>query len=189
MRIISGSARGRNLVVPQGETRPTMDRTREAVFSILNDRVRNASVLDLFAGSGAYALEALSRGAKNAHLVDQCPNAAKAVRQNAKTLGFTDQVIVVETDVLTALGRLQGKAEGFDLIFADPPYANSASAELLEAILPQEQLLPLLAPDGLLLLEVEAKAENVFADAAGLEILASRCYGTSRVEIYQLSDS
>lgn len=121
MRIVAGTAGGRKLVVPQGETtRPTSERVREAIFNSLYslDAIDGADVLDLFAGSGALGLEALSRGAAHATLVETDRNALNAIYDNIEALGFDSETRVVPGEGLSYLGR----ADGHDLVLLDPPY-------------------------------------------------------------------
>jgi 16S rRNA (guanine966-N2)-methyltransferase len=122
VRIVAGAARGRRLVVPGGtDVRPTSDRVREAVFNALyslDDAVTGATVLDLFAGSGALGLEALSRGASRATFVESNRLAAEALRTNIATVGVADSATVVRADAL----RWLGEAPHFDIAFLDPPY-------------------------------------------------------------------
>lgn len=123
MRIISGSARGRKLEAPEGMgTRPTADRFREMLFDTLQFRVRDACFLDLFSGSGAAALEALSRGAASAVLVERDPKALACIQKNIDNTGFRGQCRVLAEDVQTAVSRLGREQAAFDLIFMDPPY-------------------------------------------------------------------
>ncbi|MEX0868200.1 MAG: 16S rRNA (guanine(966)-N(2))-methyltransferase RsmD [Nitriliruptoraceae bacterium] len=127
MRIIGGTARGRRLAVPDGPTvRPTADRVREAVFSSLHAHVPAARVLDLFAGSGALGLEAISRGAAHVTFVERDRRAVAAIRANIDALDVARNATVVVADVLRAVtdGQLDGAP--FDLVFADPPYAVDA---------------------------------------------------------------
>ena len=137
MRIIGGEARGRKLIAPAGlHTRPTSDRAREAVFNILGARVLGAAALDLFAGSGALALEALSRGAGRAVLVDSDRAAALAIERNIRAVKAENRATLIRSDWRAAIERLRG--ERFALVFLDPPYhmeevyAQAAQA-LLEA--------------------------------------------------------
>lgn len=139
VRVIAGSARGRKLVVPEGDrVRPTKDMVREAVFSALDARgaISGARVLDLYAGSGALAIEALSRGADDAVLVERGRAAVDAIRVNMRMVGFDDRMRVMATDVGPTLAA--GPAEGapFDLVFADPPYdtTDDTIATLLERL-------------------------------------------------------
>lgn len=132
MRIVAGIARGRRLVAPAGaRTRPTPDRVREALFSSLGDAVEDAHVLDLFAGTGALGLEALSRGAWRAVFVDRASAALAALRSNIDVVRVAESSTVVRSDVRRVWSQLQRlvEAEGarpFDLVFADPPYAAGA---------------------------------------------------------------
>ena len=136
MRVIAGIYGGRELVAPRGRTtRPTSDRVREALFSILGD-VSEARVLDLFAGSGALAIEALSRGAAEATLVDSSAAAVAAIRRNLDRLGI--EASVRRAKALAFLERARGSGADYDLVFLDPPYrhASSLSAELSAALGP-----------------------------------------------------
>lgn len=120
MRVIAGTAGGRRLVVPHGdEVRPTPDRVREAVFSSLQPHLPGARVLDLFAGSGALAIEALSRGAAHAVLVERARPALAAIATNLQAAGVGDRATVVSGDLPGALAGVTGR---FDVVLADPPY-------------------------------------------------------------------
>jgi 16S rRNA (guanine(966)-N(2))-methyltransferase RsmD len=137
MRIVSGAWGGRRLQAPPGDaTRPTSDRVREALFSILGARVAGARVLDLFAGSGALGLEALSRGAATATFVDSAPAAVRAVRANLEALGAEAEVR--RQDAVRFLGGARDAACPYDLVFLDPPYrlATRLGAELSERLPP-----------------------------------------------------
>src|SRR3954453_13668244 len=121
MRVIAGSYGGRTLKAPAGDgTRPTSDRVREALFSILGDRVAGARVLDLFAGSGALGIEALSRGAASATFVDDAPAALRVLRANLEALG--EDAEVVRADAVRWLRAASGRAHQYDLVLLDPPY-------------------------------------------------------------------
>lgn len=136
MRIVAGTFKGRRLQAPRGTgTRPTADRVREALFSILGD-VGGALVLDLYAGSGALGIEALSRGAESALFVERDPRAVAAIERNLASLGV--EAPVVRQEVLRFLGRAEGT---FDLVFCDPPYDSASRlagplAERLQALTP-----------------------------------------------------
>ena len=135
MRIIAGEARGRPIVAPEGrDTRPTLDRVRESLFNILGQRIPDARVLDCFAGSGALALESLSRGAASAVLVDSAPKACQAIRRNLSTLGMEDRARLLALDWRQALRLLVREGTRFDLIFLDPPYRMSGIAEAVDAL-------------------------------------------------------
>lgn len=157
MRIIGGQARGRTLRAPKGRaTRPTSDRVREALFSVLVSRLgglEGLRVLDLFAGSGALGLEALSRGAEAAVFVDHDRACAKVIRANAELLQLTDRCEVLAVRVAVGLQRIQASGQGFDLVLADPPYALDP-APLLDSLARSELLLP----GALLVLEHPSKS-------------------------------
>lgn len=149
MRIIAGSAKGRQVLGLRGrDTRPTLDRVKESLFSIIQFRVPDATVLDLYAGSGNLGLEALSRSAKEAVFVDKRKECCRLIRKNGESLGFLDRMTVIEGDVLQALARLRAQGRQFDFIFLDPPYEQKADAAL--AMIFQEALL---AEDGLVSIE------------------------------------
>ena len=126
MRIIAGSMRSRTIVAPKGnDTRPTLDRTRESLFSILAGNCIDARVLDLYAGSGALALESISRGAESAVVCDCSREAAKAIRQNIETLKLQEEVRFLFMQDLQAVALLGKEKAQFDLVFLDPPYRIS----------------------------------------------------------------
>jgi 16S rRNA (guanine966-N2)-methyltransferase len=135
MRVVAGIYGGRRLVAPAGSvTRPTSDRVREALFSVLGGSVRDARVLDLFAGSGALGIEALSRGAAAAVFVERAPKAIAAIRANLDALGIEGDVRRMEARA--ALRAASTRGEAYDLVFLDPPYRRAAGLgrELSEAL-------------------------------------------------------
>jgi 16S rRNA (guanine(966)-N(2))-methyltransferase RsmD len=175
MRIIGGTFRGHRLRAPKGATRPTTDRTREAVFNLVQHRIAlpDARVLDLFAGSGALGLEALSRGAAAATFVEQSGRALGAIRQNAEVLGVAERCAILRADALRFLEEdLRGP---YDLILADPPYALDALPRLPDLALAH------LVPDGLLVLEHDAT--HAFDEHPALE--TSRAYGQTVVSLFR----
>lgn len=131
MRIVAGEWRGRRIEAPRGrDTRPTTDRVREAWMSALQPEIPDARVLDLFAGSGALGLEALSRGAEHATFVESAPAALRALNANISTLSAAPRARVVRTD---AIRFVEGLSPGeFDLALADPPYGRGFAARLVE---------------------------------------------------------
>lgn len=172
MRIVAGEWRGRRLVAPAGATtRPTADRVREALFSMLGD-LEGAVVLDLFAGSGALGLEALSRGAASATFVDSDARAVAAVRRNLESLGATADVR--RRDALAHLEAAAG-AE-FDLVFVDPPY--SCAVPLAKPL--SERLPPALSPLALIVTESDKRAPLELS----LPIRRERTYGDTRIAIH-----
>ena len=135
MRVVAGAYGGRRLAAPDGSaTRPTSDRVREALFSVLGTSVQGARVLDLFAGSGALGIEALSRGAASAVFVDRAPRAISAVRANLAALGIDADVRRIEARAW--LRTASGRSEAYDLVFLDPPYRRAAGLgqELSDAL-------------------------------------------------------
>jgi 16S rRNA (guanine966-N2)-methyltransferase len=179
VRIIAGKAGRRKIRVPKTVTRPTTDFVRQALFSMLGARVEGARVLDLFAGSGALGLEALSRGAASCVFVDEGRGVEKVIEGNLEQTGL-DGGRVIRAEVHGWLKRDRGR---YDLIFADPPYARSLLdrdhvAELLDAGLLVERL----ADGGLLAIEQAAEAEA--RAAKGLDLLEHRTYGGSSILLY-----
>ena len=139
MRIVAGQHRSRRLVTPPGKgVRPTSDRAREAIFASLGAAVIDARVLDLFAGSGALGLEALSRGAGFCHFVECNAEALEAIRTNLETLGESEHARVERGNAMTVLQRLADAGEQFELVLVDPPYdAVQDMAAMLTTLLPR----------------------------------------------------
>ena len=132
MRVITGKARGVQLKTPNGDlTRPTADRVKEALFSIINFDIPGACVLDLFGGTGQLGIEALSRGAQRAVFVDAREDACGLIRENLKRTKLQEQASVVRSDYMTYLNRT---ADAFDIIFLDPPYAEAYLENALNRI-------------------------------------------------------
>lgn len=131
MRVIAGTARSMPLKTVKGlDTRPTTDKTKETLFNILQTDVPGSRFLDLFSGSGAIAIEALSRGADHAVLVEQNPKAAECIKENLVFTKVADRAEVQKCDVLTALNRMEGQ-KPFDIIFMDPPYDQELEHQVL----------------------------------------------------------
>ena len=184
MRITGGRWCGRKLHVPDGILRPTQDRVREAVFSSLGDYTLNACVLDLFAGSGAYGLEALSRGARNCRWVEKHPQAVRSIERNIRTLlcGPENTGITVRpTDVYAFLRH--PATDPANLIFADPPYDQTASAENGERLLEALSASSSIACDAVLIYEQNAKVN--LPNNPNWECLRNKTYGKTRILIYR----
>ncbi|HKH63971.1 MAG TPA: RsmD family RNA methyltransferase [Solirubrobacterales bacterium] len=177
MRVIAGDLKGQRLVAPKGwKVRPTSDRVREAVFSILGERVRDAQVLDLYCGTGALAIEALSRGAERAVLVDRDTRPALG---NVQRLGLGERAELVRADVGRWLGGVSSAAFAgkFDLVFIDAPYRLAdLVAQDLDTHLPK-----LLAADGRAVVESAARRP---LKITSLEPLRQRRYGAADVTVY-----
>jgi len=155
IRIVGGAWRGRRLRVPSGpDIRPTSEFLREALFDILGARVQDAEVLDLYAGTGALALEALSRGADAATLVEVNPVYLRTARANAVALACQDRCRFLRMEGVAAVALLGRQGRRFDLILADPPYAGDLAEATARAVARHGLLLP----GGLLVLEVSSKA-------------------------------
>jgi len=175
VRIVAGRWGGRRLTSPKGDaTRPTSDRVREALFSILGDRVQDARVLDLFAGSGALGIEALSRGAREATFVDRAPGAIRAIGANLEALGA--DALVVRAEALRFLGGASRGGRSYDLVFLDPPYRLDAS---LGYALPAA-LAAVLAPGATVVAESDRRAPL----GIDLPLEDERRYGDTLIRIH-----
>lgn len=173
--MIAGSARGRRLVAPRGSgTRPTADRVREAVFNALGSlgAVDEARVLDLFAGTGAMGIEALSRGALNATFVESSRDVTRVIQSNLDATGFSERAEVVASDVSDFLRTTR---EDFDLVFADPPYAFDAWQELQTSI---ERV----APGGIIVIESDRPIET----GGHWSVIRERRYGSTLVTVFEI---
>lgn len=174
MRIISGKARGSKLFSPEGDdTRPTLDRVREAIFSMIQGYIPEARVLDLFAGSGAMGLEALSRGAEFSDFVDISPSACTVVKKNIEKTRL-DSCRVHTCSYKDFLGKC---TESYDVIFLDPPYSAGYYAEALSAISARS----LLSEGGIIVVEC-SDGDDLVTD--GFEVYRKRTYG--KVAVYVL---
>lgn len=181
MRVIAGTHRGRRLKAPRGRgTRPTADRVREAVFSAIGP-VGGADVLDLFAGSGAMGIEALSRGARAATFVERDPQAAAVIRSNLGMLGLEPESRVLVEDWRSALVREARRGARYDLCVVDPPYSVLAgiSGSLSRA------LAPVLAECATVIVEGSAEGPAPTMDGIRVTDRSDRTYGSTRVTIFR----
>lgn len=178
MRVITGSARGRKIKTLEGmDTRPTTDRIKESIFNIIQFDVEGRRVLDLFAGSGQMAIEAISRGAASAVAIDSASAAVSIIRENVKNCGFQSEIQVMQADFKSFLKSAPGK---FDLIFLDPPYRNEMINQALELI---EQI-DILSEGGIIVCETERDKRLIDTSEPyfkGREYL----YGKSKITIYR----
>ena len=181
-RIIAGTARGVVLETPEGPgTRPTADFRKEAVFSSIQFEIPGSRFLDLFSGSGAVGLEALSRGADEAVLVDSDPAACACIRRNlakTKLAGGT----VLETDVFTAMDRLYKEGIQFDIIYADPPYHRSYEGKILAMIAKNALAAPGDGTDGALVV-LESASDTDFEIPAGFVKIKEKKYRVTKFTI------
>lgn len=175
MRVVAGTRKGHRIAAPRGaHTRPTSDRAREAAFNLIGP-VDGAAVLDLFAGSGAMGLEALSRGAARCVFVESDRAACAVIRGNLEKLRLTG-ALVLQKDALQALREERAAGRAYDLVLADPPYSawEGLQTRLGEAVA------PVLAPAGLLVLETAARVEPELP----LDLVTSRRYGSARITLF-----
>ena len=175
MRIIGGTHRGRRIAAPKGgHTRPTGDRVREALFNLVGP-VDGAAVLDLYAGSGALGLEALSRGARRCVFVETDGAACRAIRANLETLGLIGGV-VTQRDALAVLGEERTAGRRHELLLLDPPY------ELWQELEPRlAELLPeVVAEAGMVVVETDARVEPTLP----LDLVTTRRYGSARLSLF-----
>ncbi|MCI8482109.1 MAG: 16S rRNA (guanine(966)-N(2))-methyltransferase RsmD [Clostridia bacterium] len=155
MRVISGIAKGTILYTLQGNnTRPTLDRVKEALFNIIQNRMLEATVLDLFSGSGAIGIEAISRGAKKAVLCDNSKAAISIIKKNLEKTHLEDKAILIKEDYKEVLRFLGGKKVQFDFIFLDPPYAEDMTKKAVEEIIKGN----LLKQEGIIVIETDEEA-------------------------------
>jgi 16S rRNA (guanine966-N2)-methyltransferase len=183
MRISSGTAKGRRLRSPTGGVRPTSDRVKEALFNALAPRLAEARILDLFAGTGALGIEALSRGAARAVFVERDPRAAAATRRNLAAAGFEDRAEVRRAVLPGALDVLEREGAVFDLIVLDPPYGQALADRTLRRLAAS----PLLAPDGLIAAEGHWRDDP--GEIPGLMRTRDARYGETGLWFYQRSPS
>lgn len=179
MRIIAGEMRSRRLKAPEGmDTRPTADRVKEAMFSILLRRLPGARVLDLYAGSGALSLEAISRGAESAVLADCSPKACKIIAENIESLGCQERARLLRQGDSAALTTLKKEGAQFDLIFLDPPYRMDTAG--ICARLEKEGLL---AEGGIIM--VEHARETPPSPPDSLVLVDRREYGATGLSFFK----
>ncbi|UCG38165.1 MAG: 16S rRNA (guanine(966)-N(2))-methyltransferase RsmD [bacterium] len=184
MRIIAGTAKGRRLRCPRGSrTRPTSDRVRESIFSIIGSRVEGARVLDLYAGTGAMGLEALSRGASLSVFVEKDQTALRHIRENITGCGFEGVSRIVRSPVLPFL-KGQETLDPFDLVFLDPPYGSDQGTLTLLALTKHAKSL-----QGSLIVLEQASGVEPGPVPPGLRIADSRRYGSTRVTLLTLENS
>ncbi len=174
MRVISGKARGKKLVSLEGlNTRPTLDRVKEALFNIIQFQIVDKNILDLFAGSGAIGIEAISRGAKSATFCDNSIDAIKIIKSNIDSTRSTDKSIVIHKDYSLALKYLANNNKQFDIIYLDPPYKTDFANKAIDEIIK----LNLLSKNGIIILETDDDKKEKTIEKQGIEIFDRRKYG------------
>jgi 16S rRNA (guanine(966)-N(2))-methyltransferase RsmD len=180
MRVIAGLARGRRLkTVPMRQVRPTADRVKEAMFSMIDSRrgLAGARILDLFAGSGALGIEALSRGAAHCTFVERDRRASQVLAENVRACGFDGRAEVWTASAASALARLGAKGIGYDVVLLDPPYGDRIADRMVHDI-DQAGVLG----DGSLVV-IEHGCEEMMGDHGGLRLTRSRRYGKTCVSL------
>jgi 16S rRNA (guanine966-N2)-methyltransferase len=177
MRIIGGELRGKKLAPLRGMAiRPTADRIREAVFNIIAAKIYGANVLDLFAGTGAFGLEALSRGADSAVFIDDAAGALSTIEKNITACRMQDRAQVIRWDIIRNLNCLGSISPAFDIVFLDPPYSSNAVAPALRNLVQSDALSP-----GAIVIVEHAPSEIIADLPDGLSLIDQRKYGKTLV--------
>ena len=181
MRVISGIYRSRAIAMPQGvKIRPTQDKVREAIFNLLGD-VTGTNVLELFAGSGAFGIEAISRGSKRATFVDNNFRCVQAVKSNIESLAIPETSYdIIRANALSVLSRLEKQSAIYDIVFLDPPYYEGMAKKCLINI----DHYDILAQSGLVIVE-HFRKDSLEADLKALVLEKERLYGDTAVSIYR----
>lgn len=175
MRVIAGSARSLPLKAPVGlDTRPTTDRIKETLFNMLQQDIPGAVFVDLFAGSGAIGIEALSRGAARAYFVDNSPKANQCISENLIFTKLHEHAIVIKQDAVSALSNISD--DHVDIVFMDPPYDSGFEELILNALRDK----PYLSEDTLIIVEASLKTDFSRMDQLGYEIVKDKQYKTNR---------
>lgn len=176
MRVIAGKARRLVLkTIPGDETRPTTDRIKETLFNILQPEIPGCSFLDLFSGSGAIAIEALSRGADYAVLVEKNPKACACIRENLAFTRLAPSAKVLNMDVLQSLRSMENR-ECFDLVFMDPPYHLGLERQVLEYLAESK----VISEETLLVIEADLNTDFGYTEELGYDLLRSKEYKTNK---------
>lgn len=175
MRVIAGTARSLPLKTPEGmDTRPTTDRIKETLFNVLQPDLPGCVFVDLFSGSGAIGIEAISRGAKKAYFIELAPKAVSCIQQNLTFTKFTDRGIVLKQDVLAALSCI--REEQVDIIFMDPPYNKEHEKNVLNLL----KTLPYVTEDTLIVVEADLHTDFDYLSELGFEIIKEKKYKTNK---------
>ena len=181
MRVVAGEAKGRRLKAPSGDRiRPTADRVKESLFEVIGERVRDARVLDLFAGTGNLGIEALSRGARSALFVDADRSAVRLIVQNLNRTRLEERAETWKSDARSALERLKKSGSRFDIVLLDPPYEYDS----LESILSQLYRYRLLSPGGLLVIEHDRRTD-LPQRTGSVQLCDRRRFGDTMISFYQ----
>ena len=176
MRVIAGIARSMPLKAAEGDnTRPTTDRIKETLFNMLQPDIAGCRFLDLYSGSGAIGIEALSRGAKEAVLVENARAALAVIKDNLAFTKLSSNAVVMEQDVLSAINRLSGKGV-FDIVFMDPPYDHSLERQVLELLREHR----ILRDDGMVIVEASLDTSFTYLEECGFRLVKEKIYKTNK---------
>lgn len=177
MRVIAGKARRTQLKTVEGlSTRPTTDRIKETLFNMIQNQLYDVRFLDIFAGSGAIGIEALSRGAKSAVFVENNKSAVDCITANLKTCHFTEQGQLVKMDYIDALRELDRRGQQFDIVFMDPPYGHEYEKRVLEVL----DNLSIISADTLIIVEANLETDFSYLVEYGYELVKEKCYKTNK---------
>lgn len=179
MRVISGSARGTKInSIEELSTRPTLDRVKEAVFNIIQDKIEDSIILDLFSGSGAIGIEFLSRGCKKAYMCDLSHNAVNIINQNLEKTRLKENAVVINKHYNKCLQDLQKQNLQFDVVYIDPPYKDNIAIDAVKNIVS----LNLLKEKGLIIIETDEKDRDIEGlNNLEIQIIDSRKYGRANL--------
>ena len=181
MRIIAGNARGRKILSPVGMgTRPTLDRIKESIFNIIQNRTRNAVVVDMFSGTGSLGLEAASRGASMCYLIDMGDTTFEMLQKNVDNLKFNEKCKCLKGDTYKYMEQFANEGIVFDIIFIDPPYAKDMIPPAIEIIASNN----LLSKDGIIVCKIDS-SEEIYKGNSIIHLSDSRKYGNTTVLFYE----
>ena len=185
MRVIAGKAKRMLLKTTEGlDTRPTTDRIKETLFNMINNRLYDADFLDLFSGSGAIGIEALSRGANSAVFVENNKSALECIKYNLQNTKLTEHAEVMSIDAISAVRALELKGKVFDVIFMDPPYNNLLEKKVLEAL----EHSNIIYCDTVIIVEASLETSFDYLEGMNLTICKEKLYKTNKHVFIELKD-
>jgi len=178
MRVISGEYRGKKLYTLEGtNTRPTLDRVKESLFNIIQNRIVDANVLDLFAGSGSLGIETLSRGARHAVFCDNSFEAIGVIKKNIEATKYLEKSTIINKDYIIALKQISQLNKKFDIVFLDPPYKSDFGSKAIDELI----RLDLIAEDGIIILETDDENIKKEIEEKKIKIFDERKYGSVKL--------
>lgn len=177
MRVIAGSAKRLLLKTVDGmDTRPTTDRTKETLFNMLQPNIPDCTFLDLYSGSGAIGIEALSRGARTAVMIENNPKAVSCIKENLERTRLEDRAVVMSCDVMSGLKRLEGKNYRFDIVFMDPPYDHDYERQALLYLVQS----PMTGEDTVFVIEASRDTDFGWLSQCGCRLIKTKEYKTNK---------